>query len=150
MDLKSYNSLNTSCRCSEMHHQWCTVSWGHRVFQDFWNIRHPRRGDPAGGDQFLGCILARDDDWASLFSQSHLVALSAASVTDLMTLFLAKPTIPSLARTLQSDLPTKPQRSTSIGSQWVIQPCPLHCFISFWYLASYALVPCQCTPSRAW
>lgn len=98
MDLKSYNSLNTSCRCSEMHHQWCTVSWGHRVFQDFWNIRHPRRGDPAGGDQFLGCILARDDDGASLFSQSHLVALSAASVTDLITLFLAKPTIPSLAR----------------------------------------------------
>lgn len=41
-----------------------------------------------GGDQILVCIPGIDHR-DSLFSQNHLVALSAASMVDLMTLFIA-------------------------------------------------------------
>src|SRR4029434_7988938 len=75
------------------------------------------------------------DHWASLFSQSHLVALSAASMVDLMALFLHNPKMPSLVRTLQRDWPAKPRHPTSIGSQRVIQPCLLHSSVNSWYLA---------------
>lgn len=86
-----------------------------------------------GGDQSPACTPAAVNHGASLF-QSDIVPLSAASVINLIAIFLARPTVLSLVRTLQSDLPAKPRHPMSIGSQQVVQPCPLHYSANSWYL----------------
>lgn len=125
------------------------VSWVHWVFWVFSNITHPSSGNPAGSDQSQLAFQQLLTTGASLFSWTHLVALSAPSVIDLMALFLAKLTFRSLVRTLHNDLPAKPRRPTFIGSQRTVQPwsCTAPSAPGTWH--TYALVPRQCAPPRA-
>lgn len=56
------------------------------------NSRHPCPGNPAG---VIKCRFAsQKQPTDSLFSHSHLMAFSAASLVDLMVLFLAAPSHP--------------------------------------------------------
>lgn len=80
---------------------------------------HP--GDPAGADQNPACIPAAAHSSAVLI-QSHLVALSAASGTDLWAYLLAASMMASMLNTLRNDHPAKPLHSTSIVLQQIIHP----------------------------
>lgn len=67
------------------------VTWGHRVFRVFSNIRYLCTGNPASDDQVSACTLAALIHRSALFNQSQREAFSTTSV-----LLIFSPVMPSI------------------------------------------------------
>ncbi|MEQ2205742.1 hypothetical protein XENOCAPTIV_012186 [Xenoophorus captivus] len=89
------------------------------------SIIHPRPVDPDRVYQAQTCVPAATQG-STLFSQSHPVAFSAASLLNFMGLFVAIPPMPSQLRTLQRERPVSPQHPAPLDFRIMIQLVKAH------------------------